>query len=439
MNIAILGCGTVGAEVARLLTIEKEISLKRTKADINLKYIVDVDFTQAEEFGLDKNLFCSNFDNVLNDTAIDIVVELIGGLTIARKFIEQALKAKKHVVTANKALLAHFGTKILALARENNVTISFEASCGGGIPIIRAITDGLIGNEIFALYGILNGTCNFILTSMTQEGMDYDFTLKEAQKSGLAEADPFLDVSGTDTAHKLSILASLAFGKKIDFKSIPVKGIDTLELQDIEYGEELGYVVKLLAIAKQQEAGLCLCVRPAFISKGHPLAWVSGSFNAVSVYGHATGHTMHYGKGAGGKPTASAVIADIHSITIGTAVNSFNSLIWPDIAEESVLLSPDEIISRYYIRINVEDKPGVLAQISASLGKRNISIFSVLQKEPISNSSAGVPVVITTHNAKEGNIKEALIEINKLEVVKTDSICIQIVAEYSKTLIEGNS
>jgi homoserine dehydrogenase len=432
MNIAIIGCGIVGAEVARLLTTEKKISLKRTKADISLKYIVDIDFKKALEYGLDKSLFCPNFNDVINDDTTDIVVELIGGLTIAKDVIEKALKAKKHVVTANKALLAHFGEELLALARKNKVTISFEASCGGGIPIIRAITEGLIGNEITALYGILNGTCNFILTSMTKGGLGYDFSLKEAQKSGLAEADPYLDVSGTDTAHKLSILASLAFGKKIEFESIPVKGIDSLKLQDVAYGQELGYVVKLLAIAKQQETGLSLCVRPAFISREHPLAWVSGSFNAVSVYGHATGHTMHYGKGAGGKPTASAVFSDIHSIAIGSTINSFNSLIWPDNADKSTQLSPDEIMSRYYIRINAEDKPGVLAQISARLGEKNISISSVLQKEPISGSSEGVPVIITTHNAKEGNIKKALLEINKLAVVKTDSICIQIVDEYSK-------
>jgi homoserine dehydrogenase len=430
MNIAIIGCGTVGAETAFLLTKEKKISLKRTNAEINLKYIVDIDFTHAHKIGLDKALFCDNYEKVIEDKSINIVVELIGGLKTAKKVIEKALSAKKHVVTANKALLAHSGKELMELARKNNVTICFEASCGGGIPVIRAITDGLIGNDISALFGILNGTCNFILSSMTKESLDYSFSLKQAQKLGLAESDPYLDVSGTDTAHKLAILASLAFGNEIDFDSIPVEGIDTLELQDVAYGQELGYIVKLLAIAKKQENGLSLCVRPAFISKEHPLSWVSGSFNAVSVYGHATGHTMHYGKGAGGKPTASAVLADIHSIAIGNSKNSFDSVLWPDNAEKSVQLSPDEIISRFYIRINVEDKPGVLAKISACLGEKNISISSVLQKEPISGSSEGVPVVITTHNAKEGNLKKALADINKMSVVKAKSICIQIADEY---------
>lgn len=431
MNVAIIGCGTVGVETAVLLTKEKKLSLKRTNADINLKYIADIDFTKAKQKGLDKNLFCKNYEDVIADNTIDIVVELIGGLTTAKQVIEKALSAKKHVVTANKALLAHSGKELLELARKNGVSICFEASCGGGIPVVCAITNGLIGNDISALYGILNGTCNYILTSMTKKGLDYNFSLKKAQELGLAEADPFLDVSGTDTAHKLSILASLAFGVKLDFDSIPVKGIDSLELQDVSYGQELGYVVKLLAIAKKQDTGISLCVRPAFISKAHPLAWVEGSFNAVSVYGHATGHTMHYGKGAGGKPTASAVLSDIHSIAIGNAVNSFNSLVWPDTAEDCIQFSPDKIKSRYYIRINAEDKPGVLAQISARLGDKNISISRVLQKEPISGSSEGVPVIITTHNANEGNLKKALAEINKLQVVKSESICIQIADEYS--------
>ena len=303
--IALVGCGTVGSAVAQLLVRGKNPLGRRSNVNLDLRYIVDVDITTARETGLDPKLFCDSYQEVLADPSVEVVVELIGGLTVAKETILKALEAGKHVVTANKALLAEAGIELLAAAKERDVTISFEASCAGGIPIILAITHGLIANEISAFYGILNGTCNYILTAMTQAGESYNNALKEAQRAGFAEADPTLDVSGQDTVHKLTILASLAFGKQIEAGAIPVSGIDTLEAIDVAYGQELGYVVKLLAIAKRhEEGGLSLCVRPAFITKEHPLAWVSGPFNAVSIYGDATGHTMYYGRGAGGSPTA---------------------------------------------------------------------------------------------------------------------------------------
>jgi homoserine dehydrogenase len=431
-RVAIVGCGTVGAATARLLTHEAGAAAARTDRTIELAYIVDLDFANARANGLDESLYCKDYPRVLADPSVDVVVELVGGLTVARRIIEQALRARKHVVTANKALLAHHGNELLSLAHEQGVSLGFEASCGGGIPVIAAITQGLIANRITALYGILNGTCNYILTEMTREGKAYREALAEAQAAGFAEADPTLDVSGTDTAHKLSILSALAFGERIVLDSIPVVGIDTLEARDVAYGQELGLVVKLLAIAKQRREGVVLYVRPAFISKEHPLAWVSGPFNAVSVYGHATGHTMYYGRGAGGRPTASAVAADIHAVAVGTAQPFFKSFLWPDKAAPARQLGQALNQGRYYLRVMCEDSPGVLAQIAARLGDNGISISSVLQKEPPEGEQAseGVAVVITTYRATEGRLQDALAAINRLPVIKAPATCIEIVDEH---------
>ena len=433
-RIALVGCGTVGAAAARLLTEERGTVSARTSQELVLKYIVDVDFTRARASGLDERLFSSDLDAVLRDTDVDVVVELVGGLTVARDIITRALSAGKHVVTANKALLAHHGNELLSLAHKNGVTVGFEASCGGGIPVVAAVTQGLIANRITALYGILNGTCNFILTAMTQEGRSYQAALREAQAAGFAEADPTLDVNGTDTAHKLAILSALAFGEQIVFDSIPVAGIDTLHALDVAYGRELGFVVKLLAIARQRDDGVILYVRPAFISTEHPLAWVSGPFNAVSVYGHATGHTMYYGRGAGGKPTASAVVADLHAVAAGTAQRFFASYLWPDQAAPARQLPQEANQSRYYLRVMAEDTPGVLGQVATRLGENRISISSVLQKElpPGRHPSEGVPIVITTYQADEGRLLAALEAIDRLAVVRGKTTWIEIVDEHEE-------
>ncbi len=432
---AIVGCGTVGTATAKLLTDGSALQ-SRTNVALELRYIVDIDFTTARKSGLDTNLFCEDFDTVLEDDSVVAVVELIGGLSVAKEIILKALRSGKHVVTANKALMAHSGIELMAEARKHGVTISLEASCAGGIPIIHSLTNGLIANKITALFGILNGTCNYILTAMTQLGKSYTEALAEAQSAGYAEADPSLDVSGHDTAHKLAILASLAFGRQIELKAIPVIGIDTLQEIDVAYGQELGYVAKLLAIAKRQDSnsgeGVSLCVRPTFITKEHPLAWVSGPFNAVSVYGDTTGHTMYYGRGAGGPATASAIVSDLYSIATGTAQSNFDHFLWADTVEQAFQLPAEEIESRYYMRVMAEDRPGVLAQIASKLGNNNISILSVLQKEPPegSKTSAGVPIVITTHRAREGGMRKALEEIDELDAVKGPSICIEIVDEH---------
>ena len=436
LGVAIVGCGTVGGATAQILTDDQSILAERVGPQLSLRYIVDVNFAHAESLGLDKSLFCTDLAQALDDESVGVVIELIGGTTIAKDTIERALKAGKHVVTANKALLAHHGAELYSLARQNGVCIAFEASCAGAIPIVRALCGGLIANRIDALYGIVNGTCNYILSEMTVKGQSYSDALAEAQRDGLAEADPTLDVAGIDSAHKLAILAGLAFGKQIDFDAIPVQGIDSLEIQDIEYGQELGYVVKLLAIAQRHQDGLSLRVRPAFISKEHPLAWVSGPFNAVSVYGHSTGHTMYYGRGAGGKPTASAVVADIAAVATGSALQDFQSLkIWPDISEPAVQLASDAIRSRYYLRVTAKDTPGVLARIAAILAEQNISISSMLQHEPQEDKPAsGVSVVLTTDSATEGGVQAALKQIDALQDITAPSICIGIVDEHEEQL-----
>ncbi len=435
IGIAIVGCGTVGGSAAVMLTRDRDLLRGRTGLDLDLKHIVDKNFANAERLGLDKNLFRTDLGAALADPDVSVVVETVGGTTFAKDITEKTLAAKKNVVTANKALIAKAGPELLSLARRNGVTLSFEASCGGGIPIIRALYDGLVANRIDALYGIVNGTCNYILTQMIGTGQSYGAALAAAQRDGLAEADPTLDVSGMDSAHKLAILASLAFGRKVDLDSIPVSGIDKLETMDVEFGSQLGYVVKLLAVATRLDGGLCLRVRPAFISREHPLAWVSGPFNAISVYGHATGHTMYYGRGAGGSPTASAITADIVSAALGTQKTVFRTLgVWADRSPRARQVSTDEIVSRFYLRFMVDDTVGVLAKIAAALGKHNISISSVLQKETpeAAGSRAVAPVVIITHKAKEKNVRKALAAIRSLDVVVREPVCMHIMDEHEE-------
>ncbi len=432
-GVAIVGCGTVGGATAQLLTADRDVTADRLRRPLELKYVVDVDFTRARQLGLDATLLTDELDKALADASVHVVAELVGGTTIAREITRKALSAGKHVVTANKALLAHHGPELFALARENNVCLAFEASCGGGIPIVRALVDGLSANRVDALYGIVNGTCNFILTSMIEEGLPYADALAQAQEMGLAEADPTLDVSGGDSAHKIAILAALAFGRSIDLEQIPVEGIDQLELCDVELGQELGYVTKLLAIARRQERGVSLQVAPALIPLDHPLAWVAGPFNAVSVYGHATGHTMYYGRGAGGMPTASAVVADMVSVSLGSASGQFEAMtLWPDLCEPADQLPPEAVVSRYYIRTVCRDRAGVLGNIAAILAERDISISSVLQHESADDLTGGegVPVIITTHPARKGDVRHALAKVNELDDVLTPSVCIDIVDEH---------
>ena len=431
IGIAIVGCGTVGGATAKLLTEDIDFINKRAGLNLELAAIVDRDPAPLSKCGLDRALYEPEFQKVLDNEEIEIIVELVGGLTIAKQFIVKALKAGKHVVTANKALLAHYGKELFALARKNNAAIGFEASCGGGIPIIKALTDGLLANRIDAFFGIVNGTCNYILTEMTEKGQSYKEALSAAQKQGLAEADPTLDVNGMDSAHKLAIMSSLSYSESVALESLSVQGIDTLEKEDVEMGRELGYVVKLLAAARKTPAGLDLSVSPCFISTDHPLARVSGPFNAISVYGHAVGHTMYYGRGAGGSPTASAVSADILALALGITQKAFNSLTcWPDITPDAELIDQKDSVNRYFLRLITDDKPGVVSHISTLLSEKGISISSMIQRE----TKEPVTLVITTHEAREGDITEVLEALKKLPEIREEPVYMKIIEEHKETI-----
>ncbi len=438
--VALVGCGVVGSATARLLTRDRALLEAKCRVPLELRYIVSKTYKRAKEFELDTSLFEPELDKALSDPEVQIVIELIGGIDDAREVIERAIDAGKHVVTANKALLALHGTALFDRARNAGVSIGFEASCAGGIPIVRALYDGLIANRIDAIYAIVNGTCNYILTQMTSKGESYEQALKEAQADGLAEADPTLDVSGMDSAHKIAIMTSLAFGEAIPFDLIPVEGIEGIKRDDVRFAAKLGYLIKLLAIAERQRSGITVRVRPAFISRNHPLAWVSGPFNAVSVYGHVTGHTMYYGRGAGGSPTASAVVADIISIASGVLPRVFDEFGYM-LGENSVVADNPvaDTLHRYYLRVMVRDSPGALASMTSILEHYGISIASVLQDE-VADSNGGeevyVPVVIILHTTGERAVLEAASEINSLPTTGERCSVITIVDEYPEPTAE---
>jgi len=433
IGVALVGCGTVGSSVAKLLGRHGGLLTDRAGLALVLRHVVDQDFTRARKAGVDEGLFRTELADALADDQTHVVVELIGGVGFAKDVIEQALRAGKCVVTANKALLAEHGRELFALARANGVCIAFEGSCVGGVPVIGALTGGLIANDVDALFGIVNGTCNYILTHMSRDGADYSTVLTEAQQAGLAEMDPTLDVSGADSAHKLAILAALAFGRYVPLDAISMEGIEQIDVADIRFGDELGYAIKLLAIAQRQGDGLSLRVHPAFIRKDHPLAGVEGPFNAVCVYGHAVGHTMYYGRGAGGPATASAVVADIVDVATGNAQRRFDTLgVWPDRSEPATLVPIEAVQSRYYLHVTCEDSPGVLGRIADVLGSHEIGIASVLQHEPLHPGSQDVPLIITTYEANEGNLRRALAEIDALPVTKRPTFSVRIVAEHDE-------
>ena len=372
-----------------------------------------------------KLTFHGDAERAIDDPQTKIVVELMGGTDAAAKYVERALRLGKPVVTANKSLLASRGPHLFALARQHGTCIAFEASCAGGIPIIDALTRGLVANRIDALVGIVNGTCNFILTQMTRNGRPYRDALAEAQKLGYAEADPTMDVSGRDAAQKLAILASLAFNVLVNESDIDLEGIDKLQDAEIKFASQLGYVVKLLAIARRNGSRISLSVHPTLVKHDDVLADVNGSFNAISVFGHALGHALFYGRGAGQMPTASAVVADLVNVALGIAQLSFSQLkIFPDQIPAAQVLPPADVTGRYYFRLMARDEPGVLAQVTRILGEKGISLSAVLQHE--ANDGHTVPVVITTHIAREGSVRAALMEIDKLSAIHPPTVCLRI-------------
>jgi homoserine dehydrogenase len=425
-GICLLGCGVVGGGVVKILTEQRDLLADRTGQRFDIRHVVVRDPKKyAASCG---NLpLTTNANGAIDDPATKIVVELIGGTGLAGELIERALRLGKPVITANKSLLASRGHELFALARKHNTCIAFEASCGGGIPIIDALTRGLVANRIDAMLGILNGTCNVILTRMTRNGWTFAQALEEAQKLGFAEADPTLDVSGRDTAQKLALLAGLAFNVRVSEEDLHVEGIDALQPVDIQFAKDLGYVIKLLAIAERTKCGkLALRVHPTLVHEGDVLAEVNGGFNAISLYAHALGHTLFYGRGAGAGPTASAVVADLVAVAMGTAPLLFKSLkIFPDTVPPVEVLPFEQTKTRYYLRMTCRDEPGVLGQVAEILGRHGISLSAIRQQE--TEDGQVVPVVITTHRAKEGPMRESLRAIDALPTIHGPSVCLRIV------------
>jgi len=435
VGVGVVGFGTVGEGVVRLLLEDGELLADRTGLQFELRHVIDVDLDRPRQVSVPSGLLGSDVKRLLADDETRIAVELVGGTTVARQIVSACLAAGKDVVTANKALLATHGQSLYTEARGLGRCIAFEASCGGGIPLVESIRRGLAANRIEAIYGIVNGTCNYVLTEMLNEGKGYGEALGEAKEHGYAEADPTLDVSGGDSAHKLAILASLAFGVDVDLERITVEGIDKLELTDLQAGAELGYVCKLLAIGQRREDGICLRVRPTFIHHDHPLASVSGPFNAVSVYGHATGHTLYYGRGAGQMPTASAVVADVVDTALGNAGRTFAQMrLLGNHTGEPTYMPVQDNVSRHYVRLMVRDEPGVMAKVSKIFGEHRISLSAIVQHEiPEELADKGiVPVVIMTHRAREGDVDDALGQIAELDVVLQPPACIRVLEEQEE-------
>ncbi len=430
IKIALLGLGTVGSGVVKVLQSHGAEMQERAGCRLVLHTVADADLTRPRE-GLDLNRLplVADANVALDDPGVQIVIELVGGLEPARTFILKALQSGKHVVTANKALLAHHGAELFEEARRNRVALAFEAAVAGGIPLIRAVKDGLPANRILSAFGILNGTCNYILSKMADEGRDFAEVLKEAHAKGYAEADPTLDIEGMDSAHKLQILATLAFRTSVDLKDIHTEGITAVSRQDVVNAAELGCRIKLLAIAKASDGVLELRVHPTMIPANSPLAAVSGVFNAVFITGDNVGDLMFYGRGAGQLPTASAVWSDTVEIArrVANGIPAMDVDL-PSVGRRPLPLRPmDDIRSTYYLRVMAMDRPGVLAQVAGILGKHDISLVSVLQKGRAQGEA--VPVVMMTHEARERDMRAALAAIDKLPVVASRTTMIRVEVE----------
>jgi homoserine dehydrogenase len=421
-KVAIIGLGTVGQGVAKLLLDHGDRTARHAGRTLWLEKAVVRDLKKARGCDLPKGVLTDKVDDVINNPEIKVVASLIGGLEPERTIMLRLLESGKDVVTANKALLAEHGPELFDRARELGRSIAFEASVAGGIPIIANISQCLSANQIMSLHGILNGTTNFILSKMNDEDASYKEVLAEAQRLGYAEADPAFDVNGSDAAQKLAILAHLAFGARVNWKDIPRIGIDKLDVADVRYAKEMGYRIKLLAVADLVGDTLELDVSPALVRARSPLAEVTGPFNAIRVEGDAVGPLFFHGQGAGQMPTASAVVADIIDTAVGRTAITFRTLeLWSN-RQASVTAAPSDAASaKFYLRVMVEDHPGVLAQVTTALGNHNISIASVLQHEPL-EAKGIVPLVIMTHETTEGAAARACDAINKLKPVRGETV-----------------
>ena len=420
IQAGLLGIGTVGSGTFNVLTRNaKEIS-RRAGREIAITMVADLDVARAESVVKGRAVCTANADDIINNPDIDIVIELIGGYGIAKALVLRAIEAGKHVVTANKALLATHGNEIFAAARRKGVMVAFEAAVAGGIPIIKALREGLTANRIEWIAGIINGTSNFILSEMRDKGLPFADVLREAQRLGYAETDPTFDIEGVDAAHKLTIMSAIAFGIPMQFERAYVEGISKLTKQDIEYAEQLGYRIKLLGITRRAEHGFELRVHPTLIPAKRLIANVEGVMNAVLVKGDAVGATMYYGAGAGSEPTASAVVADLVDITRMHTADPENRVphlaFQPDQMSEIPILPIGEIVTSYYLRLRVKDQPGVLADITRILADDRISIDAMVQKEPAEGEEQ-VDIIMLTHQAVEKRVNAAIAKIEALPVV----------------------
>ena len=425
INIGIIGLGNIGCGLVKILGSRKSLLAQKIETEIVIKKICDKDLNRKRDVAVDKSLLITDAYEIINDPSIDIIVELMGGINPAKEFILAALKKGKHVVTANKALLAEHGNELFREARERGKNIYFEASIGAGIPIIKSIKEGLVANKFHSIFGIVNGTSNYVLTQMSKENCSFANALSNAKLKGFAESDPTFDIQGIDSAHKLVLLTYLAFGKIVNLKDIFIEGITQISASDIAYAKELGYTIKLLAIAKKEIDELEVRVHPTLLPTQHLLSSVDGVFNAIYVSSDLAGDLMFYGPGAGQLPAASAVVSDIvdlaQDIKAGLFKSTLNSREDNSIKD---LRKIGESENRYYIRITAVDKPGALARISGILAKFGISIASITQKEKL--KSHIVPVVMVTHEVKEKNLRGALKMIDKLAEIKDKSVAIRI-------------
>jgi homoserine dehydrogenase len=432
VRVGMVGFGTVGTGVAKILLDSAALIRRRVGVSVELARVVDLDTTRDRGVRLPAGILTADVREVLDDASIDIVLELIGGYEAAKRVILEAIGKGKHVVTANKALLAVHGEEIYEAAARQGVDLGFEASVGGGIPVVRALTEGLAANTISSIYGIMNGTSNYILTRMTQEELGFNEVLSEAQRAGYAEADPTLDVAGVDSAHKLAILVSLAYGTPVDVKQISTEGITKLTLLDIAYAKQLGYTIKLLGIAKFRNAAgeqeIEARVHPTMIPQSSPVAQVGGVYNAIQLVGDAVQDVVLYGQGAGALPTGSAVVSDVIAIARNLMKGASGRV--PPASFQREQRRPlrirrmDEINSLYYLRFMVLDRPGVLSQIAGVLGQHGISIWSVLQQGRKDGQT--VPVVIMTHTATERNVQASLREIDRMPFISEPTMLIRV-------------
>lgn len=427
INVGLLGMGTVGTGVVKILTKNAHDILQKVGMSVNVKKIMVRQLDKPRNVETNAE-FTTNIDDILNDKEIDIVIELMGGMEPAKDYILRALRAGKHVVTANKDVVAKFGQEILEVAAEYKVDFLFEASVAGGIPIIRPLKQCLAANKISEVVGIINGTTNYMLTKMTNEGLDFDSVLAEAQAKGYAEADPTADVGGFDAARKIAILASIAFSSRVSIDDVYVEGITNISKEDIGYAKELGYVIKLLAIAKDDERGIDVRVHPAFVPTTHPLASVHDVFNAIYIKGDAVGETMFYGRGAGEMPTASAAVADVIDVARNIKHNA-NSRILCTCYENKSFCPVEQTESPYYIRLLVEDKPGVLAAIAGAFGAQEVSLHSVIQKSKVANCSE---LVLITNQVADVSLRGAINTLIGLPVVNKVCNVIRVIADNLK-------